>query len=55
MPLGRKGLTSGVIKGLTVCCVVFNIKLVCVFHCNHITLDGCAVQSHPKQCSHADW
>ncbi|CAI9542681.1 unnamed protein product [Staurois parvus] len=27
MALGRKGLTSGVIKGLTVCCVCFTVGL----------------------------
>ncbi|CAI9562591.1 unnamed protein product [Staurois parvus] len=27
---------------------------VCVLHCNHTALDGCAVHSHPKQCVGAD-
>ncbi|CAI9568800.1 unnamed protein product [Staurois parvus] len=50
MTLGRKGLTSGAIKGLTVCCVCFTLwGGVCVLHCNHTALDGCAVHSHPKQ------
>ncbi|CAI9545934.1 unnamed protein product, partial [Staurois parvus] len=33
MTLGRKGLTSGAIKGLTVCC--FTMWPVCVLLCKH--------------------
>ncbi|CAI9610423.1 unnamed protein product, partial [Staurois parvus] len=47
MALGRKGLKSGVIKGLTVCCVCFT-------HCKHTDLYGSAMQSHTKQCAGAD-
>ncbi|CAI9551347.1 unnamed protein product, partial [Staurois parvus] len=47
MALGRKGLTCGVIKGLTVCC--FTMWAVCTLHCKHI-----AMQSHTKQCAGAD-
>ncbi|CAI9572278.1 unnamed protein product, partial [Staurois parvus] len=47
MALGRKGLTSGVIKGLTVCCVR-------ALHCKHTALYGSATQSHTKQCAGAD-
>ncbi|CAI9578814.1 unnamed protein product, partial [Staurois parvus] len=36
MALGRKGLNMRAIKGLTVCCV-------CVLHCKHTALDGCAM------------
>ncbi|CAI9610408.1 unnamed protein product [Staurois parvus] len=36
MALSRKGLTSGVMKGLTVGCV-------CMLHCKHIALHGCAL------------
>ncbi|CAI9546064.1 unnamed protein product [Staurois parvus] len=41
MTLGRKGLTSGAIKGLTVWC--FTVLSVCALCCNHAT------QSHTKQ------
>ncbi|CAI9572145.1 unnamed protein product [Staurois parvus] len=44
MALGRKGLTCGMIKGLTVGCVC----VLCVLHCKHTALDGCTVHSHPK-------
>ncbi|CAI9611679.1 unnamed protein product, partial [Staurois parvus] len=55
MALGRKGLTCGLIKGLTVCCVcALHWGGVCVLHCKHTALDGCAVHSHPKQCARAD-
>ncbi|CAI9575911.1 unnamed protein product, partial [Staurois parvus] len=27
---------------------------VCVLHCKHTALDGCAVHSHPKQYARAD-
>ncbi|CAI9546818.1 unnamed protein product [Staurois parvus] len=47
MTLGRKGLTSGMIKGLTVCCV-------CALHGKHTALYGSAMQSHTKQCAGAD-
>ncbi|CAI9565780.1 unnamed protein product, partial [Staurois parvus] len=43
MALGRKGLTSGVIKGLTVCCVCFNACVVCVLLCKHATVYFCSV------------
>ncbi|CAI9585901.1 unnamed protein product [Staurois parvus] len=57
MALGRKGLTSGAIKGLTVCWVCFTMGLclvllggcLLVLHCNHTALDGCAVHKHPEQ------
>ncbi|CAI9585207.1 unnamed protein product, partial [Staurois parvus] len=52
MALGMKGLTSGAIKGLTVCC--FTMEAVCVLHCNHTALYGSAMQSHTKQCAGAD-
>ncbi|CAI9556916.1 unnamed protein product [Staurois parvus] len=55
MTLGRKALTSGAIKGLTVCCAVFSIMCcVCVLHCKHTNWDGCTVHSHPEQCARAD-
>ncbi|CAI9606683.1 unnamed protein product, partial [Staurois parvus] len=54
MALGRKGLTSGVIKGLTVCCFTMVICVLCVFHCKHTALYGSAMQSHAKQCAGAD-
>ncbi|CAI9594157.1 unnamed protein product [Staurois parvus] len=47
MALGRKGLTCGVMKLLTVCCFT-----PCCVH--HTALDGCAMHSHPKQCARAD-
>ncbi|CAI9575270.1 unnamed protein product, partial [Staurois parvus] len=47
MALGRKGLTSGVRKGLTVYCVCFT-------NCKHTALYGFAMQSHAKQCAGAD-
>ncbi|CAI9590915.1 unnamed protein product, partial [Staurois parvus] len=31
MTPGRKGLTSGVIKGLTLCCVCFTLYATCCF------------------------
>ncbi|CAI9544050.1 unnamed protein product [Staurois parvus] len=37
MALGRKGLTSGAIKGLTVC----RFTSDCVLHCKHTALHGC--------------
>ncbi|CAI9582519.1 unnamed protein product [Staurois parvus] len=52
MALGRKGLTYGVIKGLTVCC--FTISYLRMLHCKHTALHGCVVHSHPKQCARAD-
>ncbi|CAI9562775.1 unnamed protein product, partial [Staurois parvus] len=51
MAQGRKGLTCGAIKGLTVCC--FTMGAVCVFHCKHTALYGSAMQSHTKQCAGA--
>ncbi|CAI9553978.1 unnamed protein product, partial [Staurois parvus] len=36
MTLGRKGLTSGAIKGLTVC--YFTVCCVCALHCKHTPL-----------------
>ncbi|CAI9546457.1 unnamed protein product, partial [Staurois parvus] len=52
MALGRKGLTSEVIKGLTVCCLT--LCAVCVLHCKHTALCGSVMQSHTKQCAGAD-
>ncbi|CAI9539715.1 unnamed protein product [Staurois parvus] len=49
MALGKKGLTSGAIKGLTVCC----FTLCAVFHCKHTALYGSTLQSHTKQCAGA--
>ncbi|CAI9602836.1 unnamed protein product, partial [Staurois parvus] len=52
MTLGRKGLTSGVIKGLTVCC---STKCaVCVLLGRHIAVYFSAVQRDTKQCAGAD-
>ncbi|CAI9588446.1 unnamed protein product, partial [Staurois parvus] len=48
MALGRKGLTCGAIKGLTVCCFT-----LCVCVC-HTDLYGSAMQSHTKQCARTD-
>ncbi|CAI9603611.1 unnamed protein product, partial [Staurois parvus] len=48
MALGRKGLTCGMINGLTVCC--FTRGCVCVLHCKHTAFHGCAQHSHAKQC-----
>ncbi|CAI9607619.1 unnamed protein product, partial [Staurois parvus] len=42
MALGREGLTSGAIKGLTVCC--FTMCSVFVIHCKHT-----AMQNHANQ------
>ncbi|CAI9619373.1 unnamed protein product, partial [Staurois parvus] len=42
MALGRKGLTCGPIKWLTVC-------YVCALHYKHTALYGSAMQSHTKQ------
>ncbi|CAI9608551.1 unnamed protein product, partial [Staurois parvus] len=44
MTLGRKGLTSGAIKGLTVCCLCFTV---------HGAL-YCSMQSNAKQHAGAD-
>ncbi|CAI9547846.1 unnamed protein product, partial [Staurois parvus] len=52
MALGRKVLTCGAIKGLTVCC--FIRSSVSVLHCKHTALHGCAVHSHSKQRSRAE-
>ncbi|CAI9579453.1 unnamed protein product [Staurois parvus] len=52
MALGRKGLTSGAIKGLTVCC--FTLCPVCLLHCKHTAVYGSAMQSHTQQCAGAD-
>ncbi|CAI9576171.1 unnamed protein product, partial [Staurois parvus] len=52
MALGRKRLTSGAIKGLTVCC--FIVGCVSAFNCKHTALYNCAMQSHTKQYSGAD-
>ncbi|CAI9597968.1 unnamed protein product, partial [Staurois parvus] len=52
MTLGRKGLTSGAIKGLTVCCVCFTV--CCVLLCMHAALYCSAMQSNTKQCVGAD-
>ncbi|CAI9566008.1 unnamed protein product [Staurois parvus] len=46
MALGRKGLTSGPIKGLTVCC--FTVCCVSAFHCKQTALYCSAMQSHTK-------
>ncbi|CAI9549383.1 unnamed protein product [Staurois parvus] len=40
MVLGRKGLTCGAIKGLTVC--RFTYWAVFVLHCKHTALHSCA-------------
>ncbi|CAI9561889.1 unnamed protein product [Staurois parvus] len=53
MTLGRKGLTSGAIKGFTVCCLCFTAG-GCVFHCKHTAVNDCTVHSHPKQCARVD-
>ncbi|CAI9618066.1 unnamed protein product, partial [Staurois parvus] len=29
-------------------------RVNCVLHCKHTALDGCAMQSHAKQCAGAD-
>ncbi|CAI9604560.1 unnamed protein product, partial [Staurois parvus] len=52
MTLGRKGLTSGVIKGLTVCC--FTVLSVCALLCKHIAFYCSAIQNNAKQCAGAD-
>ncbi|CAI9567361.1 unnamed protein product, partial [Staurois parvus] len=54
MALGKKGLTSWVIKGLTVCCACFTMGCVFVLHCKHTALHGCAMHNHAKQCAQAD-
>ncbi|CAI9552895.1 unnamed protein product [Staurois parvus] len=41
--MAGRGLTSGVIKGITVCC--FTMRLCAVFHCKHTALYGSAMQS----------
>ncbi|CAI9600063.1 unnamed protein product [Staurois parvus] len=48
MTLGRKGLTSGAIKGLTVCCVCFTVCAVCVLLGTHTALYCPAMQSYTK-------
>ncbi|CAI9562094.1 unnamed protein product, partial [Staurois parvus] len=36
-------------------CVLFHyVCCVCVLHCKHSALYGCAMQSHTKQCAGAD-
>ncbi|CAI9604569.1 unnamed protein product, partial [Staurois parvus] len=53
MALGRKRLTCGAIKGLTVCC--FYYEAVCyVFHCKRTALYCSAVQRDTKQHVYAD-
>ncbi|CAI9594662.1 unnamed protein product, partial [Staurois parvus] len=52
MTLGRKGLTCGVIKGLTGLTVW--VCTMCVFHYKHTALYGSAMQSHTKQCARAN-
>ncbi|CAI9532066.1 unnamed protein product, partial [Staurois parvus] len=47
MTLGRKGLTSGVIKGLTVCC--FTACAVCVLLGKHDAVYFFAVQRNTQQ------
>ncbi|CAI9579167.1 unnamed protein product [Staurois parvus] len=47
MALGRKGLTSGAIKGLTVWC--FTMCAVCVLLGKHTALYYSAMQSNTKQ------
>ncbi|CAI9585600.1 unnamed protein product, partial [Staurois parvus] len=54
MALGRKGLTSGAIKGLNVCCVFFSLCAVSVLSTVSTLLSMAAVQSHTKQCAGAD-
>ncbi|CAI9594799.1 unnamed protein product, partial [Staurois parvus] len=50
MALGRKGSTSGEIKGLSVCCVCcFTVLSVCVLLCKHDALYCSAMQSNTKQ------
>ncbi|CAI9615889.1 unnamed protein product, partial [Staurois parvus] len=53
MALGRKRLTCGAIKGLTVCCFTYGAMFV--FHCKHTALYGCAMHSHAKQSHSNDW
>ncbi|CAI9577167.1 unnamed protein product [Staurois parvus] len=50
MALGRKGLTSGVIKGLIVYCVLFNVCCVCALLCKHAALYCSAVQKYKAAC-----
>ncbi|CAI9540346.1 unnamed protein product, partial [Staurois parvus] len=52
MALGKKRLTCGAIKGLTVCC--FTMWPVCALHCKHTALYGSAMQRHTKQCAGAE-
>ncbi|CAI9566252.1 unnamed protein product [Staurois parvus] len=47
MTLGRKGLTSEAIKGLTVCC--FTMCAVCVLLGKHAAVYFCAVQRNTQQ------
>ncbi|CAI9590831.1 unnamed protein product [Staurois parvus] len=47
MALGRNGLTSGAIKGLTVCC--FTMLSVCALLCKHAALYCSAMQRNTKQ------
>ncbi|CAI9573212.1 unnamed protein product, partial [Staurois parvus] len=47
MTLGTKGLTSGAIKGLTVCC--FINCAVCFLPVKYAALHCCAMESNTKQ------
>ncbi|CAI9570988.1 unnamed protein product, partial [Staurois parvus] len=46
MALSRKGLTSGMIKGLTVCCVCFTVCYTALY--------GSVMHNHAKQCAGAN-
>ncbi|CAI9591998.1 unnamed protein product, partial [Staurois parvus] len=54
MALDRKGLPSGAIKGLTVCCVCFTLCAVIVLLCKHAALYCYAMHSNTKQHADAD-
>ncbi|CAI9600044.1 unnamed protein product, partial [Staurois parvus] len=54
MTRGRKGLTSGAIKELTGCCVLYTMCAVCVLLCKHAALFCSAMQSNTKQHADAD-
>ncbi|CAI9611585.1 unnamed protein product, partial [Staurois parvus] len=47
MALGRKGLTCGEIKGLTLFC--FTVCCVSAFNCKHTALHGSAMQSSVQE------
>ncbi|CAI9585709.1 unnamed protein product [Staurois parvus] len=57
MTLGRKGLTSGVINGLTVCCVCFTRETCCFvsFCCAERNKTACPYrQERDLCCLHTD-